>query len=96
MFRRLALSCFFGAGDAAAVEQTLVKCGFTGEPEDEGSEAWVSVFFIDQMTPKMVSHKERAKSETLSFSKSRPMSADVWFLCPHAHTLPRLSSEILI
>lgn len=32
---------------------------FCGEPEDErgSSEAWVSVFFVDQMTSKMVSHK---------------------------------------
>lgn len=41
---------FFGAGNAAAVEQTFVERGFTGEPEEEGSEAWVSVFFMDQMT----------------------------------------------
>lgn len=41
---------FFGAGNAAAVEQTFVKLGFTGEPEEESSKAWVSVFFMDQMT----------------------------------------------
>lgn len=41
---------FFGTGNAAAVEQTFVERGFTGEPEVEGSVAWVSVFFTDQMT----------------------------------------------
>ena len=36
---------FFGAGNTAAVEQTFVEHGFSGEPEDEGSKAWVSVLF---------------------------------------------------
>jgi len=36
VFRRLALM-FFGAGKAAAVEQTFVERGFTGEPEERAA-----------------------------------------------------------
>lgn len=37
VFRRLALSCILEPGNAAAVEQTFVELGFTGEPEDRAA-----------------------------------------------------------
>lgn len=40
---------FFGAGNTAAVEQTFVERVYW-RALGEGSDAWVSVFFMDQMT----------------------------------------------
>ena len=47
---------FFGAGNTAAVEQTFVERVYW-RALGEGSDAWVSVFFIDQMTQDGVSQK---------------------------------------
>lgn len=66
VFRRLALSCFFGAGKAAAVEQTFVECGFTGEPEERAAR-FRFLFSLWIQWLKMVSCKERAESDKLPF-----------------------------
>lgn len=85
------LASFFGAGSSAAVEQTSVEQGFTGELGEEGSQVQVSPSFQirrAETPPPRYGATSRPRNAARRARTSAP-SADV-------HMLPHLSSEILI